>query len=257
MAESSSAGFPYHRIVADLRDAIVSGELPPGDQLGSEWTLAERFGASRPTVRRAIAVLKAEGLVVTEQGRGTFVRPRPSVRLTVTGTNFRRHRSAGLAGFNAQAREQGLHPEQRLLGVTEATGPAEIVALLGAAPETPLVLRRRLFLIEGEPVARVDSYFPATLVRGTRIAEESLVPGGTARIVEDPDGPIRRRLARSVDELVSRMPTPEEVELLRIPPGVPVVQVHRTMYDVSGDAVEVQVSVATADRHTFRYEVDL
>jgi DNA-binding GntR family transcriptional regulator len=38
---------------------------------------------------------------------------------------------------------------------------------------------------------------------------------------------------------------------------VPVVQVHRTMYDTAGDAVEVQVSVATADRHTFRYEVDL
>jgi GntR family transcriptional regulator len=257
MAESSSAGFPYHRIVAELRDAIRAGELPPGDRLGSEWELADRFGASRPTVRRAIAVLKAEGLVVTEQGRGTFVRPRPTVRLTVTGTNFRKHRSAGLAGFNAQVREQGLQPEQQLLEVTETTGPAEIVTLLGAAADAPLVLRRRLFLIEGEPVARVDSYFPAALVRGTPIAAHRLVPGGTARVVEDPDGPIRRRLARSVDELVSRMPAPDEVELLRIPPGVPVVEVHRTMYDTAGDAVEVQVSVAAADRHTFRYEVDL
>ncbi len=256
MAESSSAGFPYHRIVAELRTAILDGELPPGDRLGSEWELAERFRTSRPTVRRAVAVLKAEGLVVTEQGRGTFVRPRPTVRLTVTGTNFRKHRSAGLAGFNAQVQEQGLRPEQRLLEVAEATGPAEIVALLGVAADTPLVVRRRLFLIEDAPVARVDSYFPATLVRGTPIAAARLVRGGAARVIEDPDGPIRRRLARSVDELVSRMPTPDEAELLRIPPGVPVVEVHRTMYDV-GAAVEVQVSVAAADRHTFRYEVDL
>ncbi len=69
--------------------------------------MAERYQTSRPTVRRAVAVLTAEGLVIMEQGRGTFVRPKPHVRLLVTGANYRKHRSAGLPGFNAQVNEQG------------------------------------------------------------------------------------------------------------------------------------------------------
>ncbi|MGH3612948.1 MAG: GntR family transcriptional regulator, partial [Pseudonocardia sp.] len=117
MTEPPGATFPYHRIVDDLRSAIVAGRLVPGEQLSSEWELAQTYQTSRPTVRRAIAVLKAEGLVVTEQGRGAFVRPTPHVRLVLTGANYRRHRDAGLPGFNAQVVEQGQRPEQRLLEV--------------------------------------------------------------------------------------------------------------------------------------------
>ena len=54
--------FPYHRIAADIREAITSGRLEPGARLPSEWALAEQYGTSRPTVRRAVAVLKAEML---------------------------------------------------------------------------------------------------------------------------------------------------------------------------------------------------
>ena len=46
--------------------------------------------------------MKAEGLVVTEQGKGAFVRPKPHVRLLLTGSSYRKHRALGLPGFNAQ-----------------------------------------------------------------------------------------------------------------------------------------------------------
>ncbi|MBV9013968.1 MAG: winged helix-turn-helix transcriptional regulator [Pseudonocardiales bacterium] len=95
-------------MVDDLRSAILAGRLPPGERLSSEWELAQQYQTSRPTVRRAIAVLKAEGLVITEQGWGPyFVRPRPHVRLLVTGANYRRHRGVGLPGFDVQVIEQG------------------------------------------------------------------------------------------------------------------------------------------------------
>lgn len=69
--------------VADqLTDVIVSGEVPPGDQLPSERDLAERLGVSRPTVRAALGRLATIGLVETRQGGGSTVR------------DFRRH--AGL-----------------------------------------------------------------------------------------------------------------------------------------------------------------
>lgn len=250
----ADAGFPYRLIVAELRAQILNGVLAPGERLSSEWELAERFATSRPTVRRAMALLKSEGLVVTEQGKGTFVRPQPPARLIVTAANFRRHRAAGLPGFNAQMLEQGRRPAQRLLEVAEEEAPAEIAPLLGVGR---VVVRRRLFVVDDRPVARCDSYYPADLVRNTPIAEPRLVPGGAARVIEDPNGPIRRSLSRSVDDLTCRMPTATESDVLGLTPGVPVMRVLRTMFDGDGCAVEVQDTVAAADRHSFHYEVDL
>ena len=52
-----------------------------------------------------------------------------------------------------------------------------------------------------------------------------------------------------------RMPTPAEVEELQLASGVPVVRVLRTVYDSEKIAVEVQETIAAADKHQFRYEV--
>ncbi|MGH3671485.1 MAG: GntR family transcriptional regulator [Pseudonocardiaceae bacterium] len=257
MPERRSSVFPYHRIVDDLRSAILAGRLAPGERLDSEWKLAQQYQTSRPTVRRAVAVLKAEGLVITEQGRGAFVRSQPHVRLLVTGANYRRHRNAGLPGFNAQVAEQGQRPAQRLLEVGTVVAPPEVAMRLDVEEDTPVVVRRRVFLIEDQPVALYDSYYPVDMAAGTAIAESRLIRGGALAVIEDPAGPIRRTAARSVDELTARMPTRPEIDHLRLSPGVPVVRVLRTIYDIEGAPLEVQDSVAAADRHDFRYEVDM
>jgi DNA-binding FadR family transcriptional regulator len=70
-----SADRAVFRQLADLlRDQIMSGELAPGAPLPSELRLAQEYGLSRTTVRQAIAILRAEGLVSVERPRGTFVR---------------------------------------------------------------------------------------------------------------------------------------------------------------------------------------
>ncbi len=249
--------FPYQEIVDELRAAIVEGRLEAGEQLPSENELAERFATSRPTVRRAIALLKAQGLVTTEQGRGAFVRSRPHVRLLLSGANFRRHRRAGVSGFNAQVEEQGQAPEQRLLEVGWVAAPEEVAVRLGVDREWRVVVRRRLFLVNGEPVALCDSYYPGDVANGTALAEPERIPGGAYGLIEDGDGPIGRRLQRSIDDLECRMPTVGELETLKLAPGVPVVRILRTVYDSDGAAVEVQDTVAAADKHQFRYEVTM
>ena len=221
----------------------------------SENELAKRYKTSRPTVRRAIALLKAEGLVNTEQGRGVFVRPKPHVRLLLSGQAFRRHRRAGQSGFNAQVEEQGQQPEQQLLEVGRTKAPEDVALRLELDDNEPVVVRRRLFRVNGEPVALVDSYYPSEVADGTALAELERIPGSAYRLIEDPSGPIRRRLKRSVDDLVCRMPTPREADVLQLDQGVPVVRILRTVYDSDSRAVEVQDSVAAADKHRFRYEV--
>lgn len=56
-----------------LRQSIESGELKPGEQLPSQADLSEAYGVSRPVIREAISLLKSEGLVIAQQGRGQFV----------------------------------------------------------------------------------------------------------------------------------------------------------------------------------------
>lgn len=84
-----------------------------------------------------------------------------------------------------------------------------------------------------------------------------MIRGGVHALMEDPAGPIRRRIARSIDDLVSRMPTPQEAGPLRLPQGVPVTRVLRTVLDSEDRPVEVQETIAASDRHEFGYEVTL
>jgi GntR family transcriptional regulator len=64
---------PYRQLAGILRAQIESGELAPGAQLPSVVTLAERYEIAVPTARKAIDLLKAEGLITGVAGYGTFV----------------------------------------------------------------------------------------------------------------------------------------------------------------------------------------
>jgi DNA-binding transcriptional MocR family regulator len=75
---------PLYRQVADnIRDAIAAGELRPGQLLPPEPRLADEAGVSVDVVRQALTSLRAEGLIVTEHGRGSRVRRVPE-RVVVT-----------------------------------------------------------------------------------------------------------------------------------------------------------------------------
>lgn len=249
---------PYLRVAEQLRAAIVEGRLAPGESLPSEHELAQRHGVTRTTVRKAIALLRSDGLVFSEQGRATFVRPRPRVRLLSSGPNYRTRRDSGMSNFNAEVVAHGQRPEQRLLEVSTVEAPDEISARLELADDDNLVVvRRRLFLIGDEPVQLCDGYYPRALVEGTPIQQEHKIYGGIHAVLDDPAGLIKRTITRFVEDLEVRVPTPYEMELLGIPPGVPVARILRTALDEQQEPIEVLDSVVPCDRHVFRYVIDV
>lgn len=65
----------YSQLANILRCSMVDGILRPGDQLPSEAQLCERYNVSPMTVRRTINLLVDQGVVIAQQGRGTFVKP--------------------------------------------------------------------------------------------------------------------------------------------------------------------------------------
>jgi GntR family transcriptional regulator len=247
----------HRRIAEDIRSDILSGRLQPGDPAPSENELAARFDTTRNTVRKGLALLKAEGLLVSGQGRRSVVRPRPNVRMVSTGANHRAHRDSGASNFNAEAEQQGHRAEQRLREVTQVSAPPEIAERLGVAEGAPVLVRRRLFLVDDEPMQLCDGYYLPSLASGTPLAERRRIKGGAHGVIEDPNGPVRRRIIQFVEDLELRMPTRSEIDALQISTGIPVARVLRTAFDSRGEAVEVLDSVIPGDRYTFRYVIDV
>ena len=64
---------PYRQIAAILRRRIESGQYPPDTRIPTESELVEAFEVARTTARRAIAVLREEGLIYTVPQRGSYV----------------------------------------------------------------------------------------------------------------------------------------------------------------------------------------
>ena len=71
--DRESAIPPYRQMHAILKEKIVSGEILPGKLLPSELSLEEEYGISRDTIRKAVSLLRDEGLVETAQGLGIAV----------------------------------------------------------------------------------------------------------------------------------------------------------------------------------------
>lgn len=69
------------QLYGSIFEEIVSGRFAVGAQLPSENEICERFGVSRPVVREALLRLRADGLVASQQGRGTFVIHQPAARI--------------------------------------------------------------------------------------------------------------------------------------------------------------------------------
>jgi GntR family transcriptional regulator len=147
-----------------LRARITSGEWAPGEQLPSEQALAEGAGISRPTVRSALRLLAASGLVRVRQGVGTFVTSRgPGV---VAGLQELRSMSEIIAEQRSNSTVN-----YRLCEARSAT--AEEAAYFDAEPPFKVIAIERSFMSGDEVIALEWSFINAELLTGLDPAEIS------------------------------------------------------------------------------------
>lgn len=241
---------PYRQIAAMLRDAIQAGQLEPGEKLPSEAELINHFGVARMTARQAIQELRGEGLVIAEHGRGVFVRPMPPVRRLASDRFARRHREEGKAAFLVEADKVGYTPGVDRIAVHRGRAPEAIAERLRRDPGTEVVVRSRRYMANGRPIETAVSYIPLEFAEGTRIEEQDSGPGGIYARLEEAG----HVLARFVEDVSARMPTPEERQELEIGTGIPVLTVLRTAYDTNDVAVEICDTVKVASAYQLEYE---
>lgn len=241
----------YQQVASELRRAIYSGDLGPGDQLPTEEELRQRHGVSRNTVRLALGELVNEGLVTRAPRRGTVVRDRRP--LLIFPQRELEPQPAGelIEAFASAVKLEGREPSQDIQ-ITIVNPVEEIASRLGLADGEEAVVRRRLRFVDGQPFNTNDSYFPRWLVGNSEIARPGDIKRGANRVLEE----LGHAQVRMVDDIWARMPNQEEAERLQLELGTPVLVYVRVGYDRSDTPVRVAVSVLPADKHLIRYELD-
>ncbi|WP_113705293.1 GntR family transcriptional regulator [Nonomuraea lactucae] len=244
---------PSKRIADELRQAIESGELTPGAKLPSERDLAAHYGTARNTAREAVRILTDAGLVIAEHGRGAYVR-KPQALIRLGNDRYSpKYRDAGLSPFLLECAKQGKTGRFEVLSIERATPPTEVAGRLDVSEKTKSVLRREnVFWADDDPVQRVTTYIPWAIATGTGLLQEE-VPHqyGIHGVLED-RGHV---MARIREEINARMPRADEARHLRLPPGVPVIDVLHTSVDQKGKAYEVTRFVMRADMSGLLYDV--
>ncbi|MFF4365877.1 GntR family transcriptional regulator [Streptomyces sp. NPDC001594] len=242
---------PLHaRIAADLRDAIMNGELTPGSNVPSTARLKERFDASNATIQKALQLLKAEGLVVGRAGAAVTVREnrqrtvRPASSLTPATAGGAHPWLAEIAGRP----DAEVHTGLISVGETEVHG--DVAAALGQENGSSALLRRQLITLDGEPAELVSSYYPLDLTRGTALAEPRRIRGGTPTLLTQLGFAPRT----SVDRVSARIPTQAEHAALRLHGDLPVLRTLRTVYSDGHRPVEVTVMVKAGHLYELQYE---
>lgn len=224
----------YAQLVRILIGQIAAGVFRPGDRLPSEAQLCERYGVSPMTVRRVVNILADQGLVTTERGRGTFVRP-----LELGTATFDLDRFQQLFRDEDQSTVKLL--ETRITSATERVArklsieagdrTVFIRRLIFRSKEPMLLHREHVIYDPSRPI--VEAEMEVTALRG-------LFSGGGGSDLKRGDLTIETTIL-----------TEEEAALLHSETGVPAFRLEHIFYDFDDQPVSWGWFICSGDRLRF------
>jgi GntR family transcriptional regulator len=230
----------YREVKRQMMEALAGGEWKPGDAIPPERRLAERYGISIGTVRRAIDELVAENMLIRQQGRGTFVASHNRDRL--------------LFYFFHVVPQDGAkeYPVVRLLAFAKAKADKLAGETLQIAIGDPIYRIRNLLSLSGEPVIVDDIAVSATRFPG--MAERAFRdrPGTVYNLYQDAFG---ISVVRTVERLRATSVDHEIAALLHVAPGAPLLQIRRVALTYSDVPVELRISHVNTARHEYWSEL--
>lgn len=248
---------PARRIADALRADITEGRLPPGMKLPAVRDLAEQYGVSRNTAAKAVTILLNEGFVTTRYGSGTYVRAAYPIR-RLGPERYARSRWAVttvVVGDGRQTASREAQGDQtQTVDLIEAD--EETAAALDIAAGDPVYRRARVITRDGQPTHTMASHYRQADVEGTPLTDPS--PG-----IAGPGGGFWRLAEQGLaphtvtEDLRARMPSKEEMALLGIGAGEPVVELRRVMRTEDGRPVEYAIGVHVASRFVWSYTFDI
>lgn len=215
-----------------LDNAFMDGKIP------SETELATELGVSRTTIRDALSRLENEGVVYRKQGAGTFVNE--------AGLQIK-SRLDEIWSYEEMLAAHDYTPSVRLLEVTTQPAAADIATELNLIAGDELIVARKLFLADNQPVIMAYNYIP------TKLLTEPYQPADLVK-------PIYRYLwenGRShlnyyLSEIVPITASPDLAEILHIQPQTALLSLHEIGYNDDNQPILKSTSCFRDDLIRFR-----
>lgn len=207
----------YMQLQKILRDAIVSRLISPEAAIPPERDLADEFGVSRLTVRKAIDGLVDEGLIKRRRGAGTFVAPRVEKSFSK------------LSSFSEDMLSRGRQPHSEWLNQSAGAVTPEESLSLGLSPGSLVYRFQRLRYADGQTMALEYATIPGYCLPSLQSVGESLYAALEAA---------GNRPVRALQRLRAVAFTPEQAKVLGVVPGAPGLFIERRGFLADGRAAE-------------------
>ena len=225
----------YQRVQESLAGEISRGRRSPGSRLPPERALAEHFGVSRVTLRRALAELERSGIVARDPGGWTVSGPRIG------------EPPNALISFSEMAASRGLTPGGRELDRRVRPATIEEAEALGLAPGAPLLELERLRSMDDVPILIDRTRIPLSLAPG--LDEVDFEEGSLYEMLEKR---YRMRPTRAHFTVEAIAADERRAVLLGLEPGQPLLRCQQQTEDETGRQIELCEMVYRYDRYRFR-----
>jgi GntR family transcriptional regulator len=229
----------FAAIAHDLRERIALGDFGDLGAMESESELCARYAVSRPTVRRALERLRAEGLVESRHGAGWFV----------TGAAFHQRLALGTFRHAASAvAESGRALERRVVDFGFRAAPAALAATLGVPAGSTVLHARSVRSVDGDGLDVVREWVPGAL-GGSVSRDAATEPGIWATLAQQ-----GHRVATVRQTVTAGLATKGDAALLGAGAGAPVLLVRRLAIGAKG--LPIALSDHRYAAHRFALEVE-
>lgn len=225
----------WRQIADEVRLNLSAGQMLRDGKLLPEGELASHFGVNRHTVRSAIAALTKEGLLRTEQGRGTFVQMTNKLKYPISSrTRF----SAGLEG-QTNVRRITLREE------IKEPASEDVAKALDLAPGAQTLRIKTVQAADGQNISVSTSWFDAK--RFTGIAQKIELHGSITEALRDYDVADYKRAYTDVE---ARHGSSDILDALGLSSGAIALITRALNVDETGRPVQYSISYFAADRVT-------
>lgn len=226
---------PYLQVVRHIREQILSGQLPAGSTVPSARQITRDWNVAMATAMKAISTLRAEGLIRSVPGKGTFVESKQY-------RNAHDHSTAVL-------RTGRIYPPghyARILSAELAAAPEHVADALHLAVSSPVIRRQRVtFDVNDMPLSTSVSWFDGALAgQAPLLLQTERIVQGTARYIEEQTGRVHGPLEQDTTYLEADEASEEEARALDIPVGSPILRGRNFYRDVDGEVLEYGNSAA-------------
>lgn len=232
-----NGGLPlYQSIKLELTRAISAGKIQEGAALPTEKELADHYCVSIGTVRRAMADLVAEKVLVRQQGRGTFLAPFDSSRM--------------LNSFWHIQRKDGVReaPIVQTLRFEETTATEQTATRLKIKPGEPVYWIVNLMLMGGAPMLLDSLHIPQALFPGLTLPKFTERDSTIYDLYRNQFGVT---VVKTVDQVSAVPADPATAKKLDLALGTPLLEIMRVAYTFDERPVELRRSLMHTDNYEF------